>query len=309
MTGGTTISPPAVYLIDISKPRKMKVLKSSATIDLPREIFASPKTITFPRTNGSDRSRPSYAVFVPPWNPSFRAPPGALPPLIINIHGGPTAHVPPALSLEAQYFTSRGYAYAHVNYAGSVGFGRTYRDELNHNWGIKDVEDTLSCIDYLGSQKLVDRNHVAIRGGSSGGYTVFQALVHHPKVFAAGCSLFGVGNLKTLVAMTHKFESRYVLNLIFPPDISEEEKQKTYSERSPCFHAEKIEAPILMFQGSDDVVVPVGQALEMENVLKEGKKDVTLVIFEGEGHGFKMEENLKKRIEDEEALYARTLIA
>lgn len=309
VSGGTTKTPPALYLIDVTKPGEKQLLKSSATIDLPLETFSSSQTITFPRTHGSDLSRLSHAIFVPPHNPSFEAPTGSLPPLIINIHGGPTAHVPPALSLEAQYFTSRGYAYTHVNYAGSTGFGRAYRDDLNHSWGIKEIEDTVSCIDYLASLNLIDRDRVAIRGGSSGGYTVLQALVTHPHVFAAGCSLFGVGNLKKLVEMTHKFESHYVLNLLFPSDISEERKEEIYRERSPCFHAEKIETPVVLFQGSEDPVVPVQQALEMERVMEEGGKDITLIIFEGEGHGFKREENMKRRIEGEEALYRRTLIA
>lgn len=307
--GGTTKTPPALYLIDITRPKEKLVLKTSMTIDLPLEIFSPSQTITFPRTHGSDLSRSSHAIFVPPYNPNFEATTGSLPPLIINIHGGPTAHVPPALSLEAQYFTSRGYAYTHVNYAGSIGFGRAYRDDLNHKWGIKEIEDTLSCIDYLASQKLIDRRFVAIRGGSSGGYTVLQALVTHPHIFAAGCSLFGIGNLKSLVEMTHKFESHYVLELLFPSDTSEERKEEIYRERSPCFHAEKIETPVLLFQGSEDPVVPVQQALEMERVMTERGKDVTLIIFEGEGHGFKKEENLKKRIEDEEALYKRTLLS
>ncbi|KAF3481895.1 uncharacterized protein GIQ15_04654 [Arthroderma uncinatum] len=309
VTGGTTKSPSAVYLVDITKPEEKQVLKSSATIDIPVEILSPAQAITFPRTHGNDLSRPSHTIFVPPHNPSYEAPTGSLPPLIIHIHGGPTAHVPLTLSLEAQYFTSRGYAYTCVNYAGSTGFGRAYRDDLNYSWGIREIEDTLSCIDYLASQNLIDRNHVAIRGGSSGGYTVLQALVTHPRAFAAGCSLFGVGNLKRLVEMTHKFESRYVLNLLFPSDTSEKRKEEIYRERSPCFHAEKIETPVVLFQGSEDPVVPLQQAVEMEKVMNEGGKDVTLIIFEGEGHGFKKEENLKRRIEDEESLYKRTLIA
>jgi dipeptidyl aminopeptidase/acylaminoacyl peptidase len=308
-TGGTTKTTPAIYLIDTTRHREKQVLKSSTTIDLPPEIFSPSQTITFPRTHGSDLSRPSHAIFVPPHNPSFEAPIGSLPPLIVNIHGGPSAHVSPALTLEAQYFTSRGYAYTSVNYAGSIGFGRAYRDDLNYSWGIKDIEDTLSCIDHLASQNLIDRERVAIRGGSSGGYTVFQALVCHPHVFAAGCSLYGIGNLKALVELTHKFESHYVLNLLFPSDTSEEKKEEIYRERSPCFHVEKIETPLVLFQGSEDIVVPMQQSLEMEKVLREGGKDVTLIIFEGEGHGFKEEENLKRRIEEEEALYVRTLIA
>lgn len=309
VTGGTMTAPSGLYLIDIRKPKEKQRLKSSARIDLPLEIYSPAQTITFPRTHGSDLSQPSHAIFVSPHNPSFEGPTGSLPPLIINIHGGPTSFVPPALSLETQYFTSRGYAYAHVNYAGSTGFGRAYRDNLNHSWGVKDVEDILSCIDYLSSRSLINREHVAIRGGSSGGYTVLQALTTHPHVFAAGCSLFGIGNLRRLVDMTHKFESHYVLNLLFPPKVSEEEKDKIYQERSPCFHANKIEATVVLFQGSEDPVVPVQQAFEMERAMREAGKDATIIIFDGEGHGFKRDESLKRRIEEEEALYQKTLIA
>jgi dipeptidyl aminopeptidase/acylaminoacyl peptidase len=217
--------------------------------------------------------------------------------------------VSPALALETQYFTSRGYAYAHVNYAGSTGFGRAYRDDLNYGWGIKEIEDTLSCIDHLARHKQIDRQRVAIRGGSSGGYTVLQALVTHSRVFAAGCSLFGIGDLKRLVEMTHKFESRYVLNLLFPSDTPPDRQEEIYRERSPCFHSEHISTPVLLFQGSEDPVVPLQQALDMEKVLKEGGKEVALIVFEGEGHGFKKEENLKICIEKEEEMYRMTLIA
>lgn len=176
-------------------------------------------------------------------------------------------------------------------------------------WGVKDVEDTLSCIDFLVAQKLIDNTRVAIRGASSGGYSVLQALVNYPHVFAAGCSHFGIGNLERLVELTHKFESHYVLNLLFPADASDERKQHIYKQRSPCFHAANIMAPVVLLQGSEDPVVPLQQALEMEKVLKEGGKDVTLIVFEGEGHGFRKEENVRKSFEYEEALYKRTLIA
>jgi dipeptidyl aminopeptidase/acylaminoacyl peptidase len=131
--GGTTKTPPALYLVDITRPSEKQILRSSTSIDLPLDIFSPSRSITFPRTHGTDLSRPSYAIFVPPHNPDFEAPKGSLPPLILNIHGGPTGHVPPALRLDAQYFTSRGYAFAHVNYAGSSGFGRAYRDDLNYS--------------------------------------------------------------------------------------------------------------------------------------------------------------------------------
>lgn len=248
-------------------------------------------------------------MFTPPHNPSFHAPPDSKPPLIVQIHGGPTSNGPPGLSLPAQYWTSRGYAYVHVNYAGSTGYGRAYCESLNYFWGIKDVDDAASCVDYLVSQGLVDGTKVGITGGSAGGYTVLQSLVTYPTLYAAGNSQYGIGNLNLLATGTHKFESHYLFKLMFPEDTPDEERQKIYHDRSPCYHAEKIERPLLLLQGSIDRVVPLDQAIGMEKILKEGGKDVTLVVFEGEGHGFKKQENLKRATEEEEKLWARTLLS
>ncbi|EPE36701.1 alpha/beta-Hydrolase [Glarea lozoyensis ATCC 20868] len=304
--GSTAKTPPALYLIDITKPIEKQLLKSSASIPLPLDIFSPARSISFPKTHGNAGT--AYAIFAPPANPDFRGIEGTRPPLIVSIHGGPTSHESPALDLQAQYFTSRGYAYVHVNHTGSTGFNRAYRQELNSNWGVKDVEDTLSCIDYLANEGLIDRTRVGIRGGSAGGYSVLQALVSHPKVFAAGCSLYGVGNLKDLGAKTHKFESHYLWDLIFPPDASDEDKERIMRERSPCFHAQRIESPLVLLQGREDRVVPMGQAVEMESVMRGLGKDVRLVVFEGEGHGWKRGENIRRSIEEEEGLWGRTLV-
>ncbi|KAH6664235.1 Alpha/Beta hydrolase protein [Halenospora varia] len=309
LIGATTKTPQALYHVSLSKPNEKQLLKSTTSIPLPLSIFSPSKSITFPRTHGVDRSLSSHAIYAPPHNPDFIAPDGTLPPMIVSIHGGPTSHVPPGLELDAQYFTSRGYAYVSVNYSGSTGYGRAYRMDLNYNWGIKDVEDTLSCIDYLADNKLIDRARVGIRGGSAGGYTVLQAMVVHPTVFAAGCSLYGVGNLKKLAEFTHKFESHYLFNLLFPSDTPLVEQEKIYHDRSPCFHAERIERPLVLLQGSVDKVVPIDQATEMERVLREGGKDVKLVVFEGEGHGWARGDSLKRSIEEEEGLWKRCLLA
>lgn len=306
--GATTKAPTGLYLVDITKPTEKKLLKSSADINLPSSIFSEPIQITFPRTHGTDQSTSSHAVFIPPHNPSFTAPPATTPPLIISIHGGPTHHVPPSLTLESQYFTSRGYAYCHVNHAGSTGYGRAYRDELQYNWGIKDVDDTISCILYLSSAGLADASKVGIRGGSAGGYTTLNSMVRYPDVFAAGCSLFGIANLKLLGTDTHKFEAHYLFALIFPEDASDEEKEKVYYERSPVFHAGRIKRPLTLLQGSEDKIVPVNQAIEMEKAMKENGVDVRLVVYEGEGHGWGMKENMKSSIEEEENLWKRTLL-
>jgi dipeptidyl aminopeptidase/acylaminoacyl peptidase len=304
--GSTAKTPPALYLINITKPTEKKLLKSSASIPLLLDIFSPARSISFPRTHGT--SGTAYAIFAPPANPDFQGVQKNKPPLIVSMHGGPTSHVSPTLDLEAQYFTSRGYAYVHVNHTGSTGFGRAYREALNYNWGVKDIEDVLSCIDYLADQGLIDRSRVGIRGGSAGGYAVLQSLVSYPKIFAAGCSLYGIGNLKELGAKTHKFESHYLWDLIFPSDTSEDEKERIMKARSPCFHADKIESPLVLLQGDKDNVVPMGQAIEMEKILREAGKDVKLVIYEGEGHGWQGGKAIKSSIEEEEALWRRTLV-
>lgn len=304
--GSTPTTPRGLYVVNISKPTSKILLKSSSSIALPPSTFSPLKSISFPRTHGTPGI--SYAVFSPPSNPSFTGPQDQKPPLIVSIHGGPTSDVKPGLDLETQYFTSRGYAYVHVNYTGSIGFGRAYRQALNHNWGIKDIEDTLSCIDFLSSQNLIDPSKVGIRGGSAGGYTVLQALATRPKVFAAGCSLYGVGNMQDLASKTHKFESHYLFDLLFPRGASEEERQRVYRERSPCYHAERIERPLVLLQGDRDVVVPLEQSTDMERVLRGLGKDVRLVVYEGEGHGWEKSETIKASIEEEERLWERTLV-
>ncbi|KAG4438191.1 hypothetical protein IFR05_006315 [Cadophora sp. M221] len=306
--GATFTAPEALYLIDITKPTEKKLLKTSISVPLPSSIFSQAQTITFPRTNG-DVGTPSHAIFIPPQNPDFEAPAGSKPPLIVFSHGGPTSHVSPGLAINAQYFTSRGYAYCYPNYAGSTGYGRDYRAQLDHNWGIKDVEDTISCVEYLASQNLIDGSKVGISGRSSGGYTTIQALCSFPNFFAAGVSLFGIGNLRALFEDDpHKFESQYGTALIFPENASAEEKERIMFERSPCLHADRIESPLLLLQGDIDRVVPLEQSAEMERILKEKGADVRLVVFEGEGHGFKMREHLKMAIEEEEGMWKRTLL-
>lgn len=309
VNSGSRDAPVGIYLIDINKPKEKKLLKSSSAVDLDSSIFSAGRTISFPRKYGDAIGTPSHAIFIPPYNPSFQPPKGSKPPpLIIWEHGGPTSHNTPGLSLKAQYYTSRGYAYVLVNYAGSTGYGRKYREQLDYNWGLKDCEDTVSCIDYLAEQGWINKDKVGITGGSSGGYTVLQGMVTFPLLFAAGCSLYGIGNLKTLAADTHKFESHYLFDLLFPPTVTEEEKEKIYYERSPCFHADKIQRPLVLLQGSVDKVVPLEQSVEMERLLKAQGKDVKLVVFEGEGHGFTMKENIMQAIMEEEALWKRTLL-
>ena len=302
-------SPEALYHISISPTdRFAKVLRSSSSITLDPSIFSPPISITVPRTQGKDPQGETYAIYLPPHNPSFQAPEGSKPPLIVSIHGGPTANATPALLLQTQYWTSRGYAYVHVNYAGSTGYGRAYQDSLNYNWGIKDVDDAASCVALLVKEGIVDGSRVGIEGSSAGGYTVLKALEDYPTIWAAGNCMYGIGNLRDLATKTHKFESHYLFPLLFPQGTSKEEQDKVYDERSPCLHAEKITSPLLLLHGMNDRVVPMSQAIDMEKLLREKGKDVKLVLFEGEGHGFSIGENIRTAIREEEDLWRRTLI-
>lgn len=306
--GATLTTLNGLYVIDIDKPSEKKLLKASVSVELPTTIFSPAQTISFPRTQGKDAGTLTHAIFIPPQNPDFEAPPGSKPPLILFIHGGPTSHITPGLTLQAQYYTSRGYAYCYPNYAGSTSYGRKYRAELDHSWGVKDCEDTVSCIEYLSAQGLINGTKVGISGQSSGGYTVLQGMCSFPKSFTSGVSHFGISNLRALAEFTHKFESHYLDALLYPATASKEEQEKIMDERSPCLHADRIERPLLMLQGDIDMVVPLPQATEMERVLKAKGADVKLVVFKGEGHGFKMKENMKVAIEEEERMWKRTLL-
>lgn len=305
--GSTAIAPPALYVLDI-KLRQHALLRFSASITLPPSTFSRSKPISFPRTYGEYKDGLAHAIFIPPHNPDFSPVAGTKPPLVVDLHGGPTANADPGLTLASQYWTSRGYAYVSVNYAGSSGYGRAYMESLNPYWGVRDVDDTASCVAYLVAEGLVDGSKVGIRGGSAGGYTVLQALCTYPDLFAAGNSLYGISNLATLATGTHKFESHYLFPLIFAKGTSEAEQEKIMRERSPCHHAERIKSPLLLLQGSIDKVVPLEQSEQMEKVLKERGKDVRLVVFDGEGHGFRKEENVKAATEEEERLWRRTLL-
>jgi dipeptidyl aminopeptidase/acylaminoacyl peptidase len=241
--GSTYTAPEALYIVDVTKPAEKTLLKSSSSIPVPTSMYSIAKLLTFPRTKGKETGGVAHAIFNPPHNPAYAPTPGTKPPVIIWCHGGPTGHDAPGLELKTQYWTSRGYAYVHVNYSGSTGYGREYRNALNYSWGIKDVNDSASCLAYLSEQGLVDGTKAGIVGGSAGGYTVLNSLCVFPKLWAAGNSMYGIGNLKNLVALTHKFESHYLFDLMFPEGTPEEERTRIYEERSPCLHAEKIESP------------------------------------------------------------------
>ena len=264
--------------LDIGERDTLRVLASSCSPAIQSGYLSNPQSVSFPTGGGNI----AHGFFYPPANPGFNGPANSLPPLIVVCHGGPTGATSSALNLKIQYWTSRGFAVLDVNYRGSTGYGRQYRQQLHGQWGIVDVEDVTAGARHLIEQQKVDPQKIAIRGSSAGGYTVLAALCFRD-MFKAGACLYGIGDLETLARDTHKFESRYLNRLVGPYP----EKQSVYRDRSPLYHAEKFHCPVIFFQGMDDRVVPPEQALTMVNALKEKHLPVAYLPFAEEGHGFR----------------------
>ncbi|TRZ57194.1 MAG: S9 family peptidase [Rhodocyclaceae bacterium] len=258
--------------------------------------LSAPQGITYATAAG----RIAHAFFYPPANADFLAPAGELPPLIVTSHGGPTSMAGNGLRLGIQYWTSRGFAVLDVNYGGSSGYGRAYMELLDGKWGILDVGDCVAGAGYLADHGLVDRDRMAIRGGSASGFTTLCALTFH-KVFKAGASHYGVSDLAALDVDTHKFESRYSSQLVAGPL----ERDQVYQQRSPLMHAHLITCPMIFFQGLEDKVVPPSQSEIMVGALRKRNVPVAYVAFEGEGHGFRRAENIQRALEAELYFYGR----
>jgi dipeptidyl aminopeptidase/acylaminoacyl peptidase len=306
--GSTETTPSALYLVVLRNPPQMKLIKSTTEFAIPISFISKAQHISALRMEGNPQS--TYALYNPPKNPNYVAPQNTLPPAIMLMHGGPTSQSTCGFSLAIQYWTTRGYAVVQVNYVGSSGYGRAYREALNGKWGISDVNDAASVAGYLVWKRLVDGNRIGIVGGSSGGYVALQALCNFPELWAGGISLYGISGLENLYNTTHKFEAHYMDYLLFEgaENIDDKEKQALFHNRSPCYHADKIKAPTLLLQGSDDKVVPPSQAIAMEKSIKQNGGDVRLVIFDGEGHGFRKAPNVLKAKEEEEAWWIKTLV-
>jgi dipeptidyl aminopeptidase/acylaminoacyl peptidase len=267
-------------------PRGVLRRSSSLTIDPAWTSVAEP--ITFPSAGG----RIAHALFYRPMNPDVSAPDGELPPLVVYSHGGPTSNAANSLDLEIQLLTSRGIAVVDVDYGGSTGYGREYRRALEGAWGVIDVDDCEAAARYLVDRGEVDPDRLAIEGASAGGYTTLAALAFGD-VFAAGISMFGVGDLEALARDTHKFESRYMDRLVGPyPEAAE-----LYRQRSPVHHLDEISCPVLVLQGLDDHVVPPGQAEAVVAALAANGVPHAYLAFEGEGHGFRGEKAIRRTIE------------
>ncbi len=259
--------------------------------------ISAPRAVEFPSAHG----RTAHALLYEPANPEFAAPPEERPPLLVDVHGGPTASAAAELDLEIQYWTSRGFMVACVNYGGSTGHGREYRDLLQGTWGVVDVEDSIAVARWLADQGLVDPARMAIRGGSAGGYTTLAALVAPDTPFTAGADHFGVADLEAMTVDTHKFESRYLDGLVAPYP----ERRDVYRERSPIHHIDRFTQPLIVLQGLEDEVVPPNQATMIVEALQRKRVPVVYLPFEGEQHGFRREENIRRALDGELSFYSQ----
>ncbi len=282
--------------------RRLETIRRSVDTDIDTAFVSAAQPIKFPvGEDENGETIEAYGYYYAPHNPHFEAPEGELPPLIVFSHGGPTGFTTPVLRLSMQFWTSRGFALVDVDYGGSTGYGRAYRERLNGNWGIVDTRDCVKAAEHLRDQGLVDGNRLAIRGGSAGGYTTLCALAFHD-VFHVGASYFGVGDAEALMRDTHKFESRYGHHLYGG---SVEEAAEIYRARSPINATDRISCPMILLQGLEDRVVSPAQAEQMIAALEAKGLPYAYVAFEGEQHGFRKAENIRRAAEAELYFYAR----
>ena len=274
------------------------VLRKSSPIEVDPAYTSVPQAIEFPTTGGLT----AHAYYYPPANRDFRGPANEKPPLIVMIHGGPTGSAHASFRLSTQFWTTRGFAVCDVNYGGSTGYGREYRNRLRDNWGVVDVDDAANAAIYLAKDGKVDRDKLLIRGGSAGGYTTLACLAFRD-VFRAGASLYGISDLALMAQDTHKFESRYLDRLVGPYPAAEQR----YRERSPIHHLPGFNEPVILLQGLEDKIVPPNQAKLILDSLKSRGIPVAYIPFEGEQHGFRRAENIIRAQEAELYFYSKIL--
>jgi dipeptidyl aminopeptidase/acylaminoacyl peptidase len=269
--------PSRIITLHLDDPPRVRVCRRSTAESVPPQELSSPQRITWSASTGES----IYGLFYPPQSIRFQG--RGKPPVIILIHGGPTSQAVASYQANVQFFSTRGFAVLQVNHRGSTGYGKAYVDALRGQWGIADTEDAVSGAQYLVQQGWVDATKLVIMGGSAGGYTVLQALVRHPGFFKAGICLYGISNLFTLAASTHKFEAHYLDSLIGPlPEAAD-----CYRDRSPLFAAQRICDPIALFQGDSDQVVPKDQAEAIVASLAKRGVPHEYHVYVGEGHGFR----------------------
>jgi dipeptidyl aminopeptidase/acylaminoacyl peptidase len=293
--GASPTQSPAVVVLDL-KTRHREVLRRASGLTVEPAYLAEPESIEFPTEQGLI----AHGFFYPPRNRDYRAPAGERPPLRVLSHGGPTSATSSALNLAIQFWTSRGIAVLDVNYGGSTGYGRAYRERLNGNWGIVDVDDCVNGARYLVARGDVDPRRLVIKGGSAGGYTTLAALTFRD-VFKAGASYYGISDLEALARDTHKFESRYLDKLIGPYPA----RRDLYIERSPIHFVDRLSCPLIFLQGLEDKIVPPNQTETMVQALRDKGLPVAYLPFPGEQHGFRRAENIKRALEAELYFYGR----
>lgn len=303
--GGSAETPHSVVVLDLATNQTTTLKRATTVVDDPelRKYLSKPQPIEFSTSHG----KTAFGLYYPPLNPNFAAPPGERPPLLVKCHGGPTSSASSTLNLGIQYWTSRGVAVVDVNYGGSTGFGREYRDRLERTWGFVDVEDSAAAVRHLVDKGHADAKRVVISGGSAGGFTVLACLTaadeNIRQTFQGGASHFGVSDLEALAKDTHKFESRYLDWLVgaYPAEKAE------YEKRAPVRNAGRLTVPVAFFQGTEDEIVPPNQTELMVEALRQKGLPVLYLLFDGEQHGFRQSANIKRALDGELNFYA-TLI-
>ncbi|MGQ9371194.1 prolyl oligopeptidase family serine peptidase [Azospirillum sp. ST 5-10] len=288
-------TPNGVATLDLDGGAWRTVRLATATPPDPAYVSVA-QPIRFPTGDGAE----AHAFYYPPVNPAFRAPEGERPPLIVRSHGGPTAATSAAYAAKIQFWTSRGFAVVDVNYRGSTGYGRPYRDALKGMWGLTDVGDCVAAARHLAGAGLADPDRLAIAGSSAGGYTVLCAVTFH-RLFRAGASHYGISDLETLATDTHKFEKHYLDSLVGPYP----ERRDLYAARSPIHHVDRLAVPMVFFQGLQDRVVPPDQAQRMVDAIDAKGLPVAYVTFPDERHGFRKADSIVAALEGELYFYGR----
>jgi dipeptidyl aminopeptidase/acylaminoacyl peptidase len=294
VVAGTPSSPDSIVRIDLASGR-VESLKTAAPIDFDEAYISEPQSIEFPTGAGLT----AHAFVYPPRHAECTGPAGERPPLIVISHGGPTTATTARFDVAIQYWTSRGFAVADVNYGGSSGYGRDYRQRLHGQWGIVDVEDTINAARYLVAQGMADPDRLIVRGGSAGGYTTLAALTFHAGTFKAGASYYGVSDIEVLARDTHKFESRYLDSLVGPYPAARD----LYRARSPIHVVDRLSCALILFQGLEDKVVPPNQSEMMADAVRAKGMPVAYLVFEGEQHGFRKASTIIRCLEAELYFY------
>lgn len=294
----STTHPAEIVRYDLDDPRRADVVVAHAPVPIAADDVSVPERIEFPTAGGAI----AFAWFYPPARASVVGPPGERPPLITMIHGGPTSSARPWFSLATQFWTTRGFAVVDVDHRGSTGYGTAFRDLLDGQWGVVDVEDCIAAARWLADAGRVDRDRMVIRGGSAGGFTVLSCLAGGG-VFAAGACAYGIADLSLLAVDTHKFESHYTDRLIGPWP----EARAIYEDRSPIHHLDRFDRPLIVFQGLDDRVVPPNQSEAIVAALRGRGVECEYHAYAGEGHGFRRAETIEHHLTSEVAFYRRVL--